>query len=97
VKLKPNEKDFLELINLFQLQKMAASTSINSVIDQATGEFKRPAAQFRNFISSEPDSKFPPEKGRYHLYVSYACPWGKSISPWSTSKPSLKIDNLSSS
>ena len=18
---------------------------------------------------------FPPEKGRYHLYVSYACPW----------------------
>ena len=19
---------------------------------------------------------FPPEKDRYHLYVSYACPWG---------------------
>jgi glutathionyl-hydroquinone reductase len=77
MKLKPNEEDFLERINFFQLQNMAASTSINSVIDQATGEFKRPAAQFRNFISSQSDSKFPPEKGRYHLYVSYACPWGK--------------------
>jgi putative glutathione S-transferase len=76
VELKPNEKDSLESINIFQLRNMAAFTSINSVIDQATGEFKRPAAQFRNFISSQPDSKFQPEKGRYHLYVSYACPWG---------------------
>lgn len=30
---------------------------------------------FRNFISRKPDAEFPPEKGRYHLYVSYACPW----------------------
>lgn len=28
---------------------------------------------FRNWI--KPDSEFPPEKDRYHLYVSYACPW----------------------
>ncbi len=55
---------------------MSASASINSVIDKATGEFKRPDAQFRRFISSQPNSEFPPEKGRYHLYVSYACPWG---------------------
>jgi putative glutathione S-transferase len=27
-----------------------------------------------DFISSEPGAKFPPEAGRYHLYVSYACP-----------------------
>jgi glutathionyl-hydroquinone reductase len=27
-----------------------------------------------DFISSEPDAKFPPEAGRYHLYLSYACP-----------------------
>ncbi|PMD66589.1 uncharacterized protein K444DRAFT_551715 [Hyaloscypha bicolor E] len=53
----------------------AKEESIKSVIDPATGEFKRPAAQFRNFISSEPGAEFPPEKGRYHLYVSYACPW----------------------
>jgi len=39
------------------------------------GAFVRPDAQFRSSISSEPGAKYPPEKGRYHLYVSYACPW----------------------
>ncbi|KAG9241823.1 glutathione S-transferas-like protein [Calycina marina] len=38
-----------------------------------TGEFKRGASQFRNFIKK--GGEFPPEAGRYHLYVSYACPW----------------------
>lgn len=40
-----------------------------------SGEFKRQASVFRNFISRESGAEFPPEKGRYHLYVSYACPW----------------------
>lgn len=40
-----------------------------------SGEFKRQQSAFRNFISREPGAQFPPEKGRYHLYVSYACPW----------------------
>ncbi|KAF2143833.1 uncharacterized protein K452DRAFT_296806 [Aplosporella prunicola CBS 121167] len=40
-----------------------------------TGEFKRQTSVFRNFISRKPGAEFPPEKGRYHLYVSYACPW----------------------
>ncbi len=42
-----------------------------------TGEFKRNVSQFRDAISAKPGAQFPPEKGRYHLYVSYACPWGK--------------------
>jgi len=53
----------------------AAVKSFDEVVDHNTGEFKRPAAQFRNFISSKPNAESPPEKGRYHLYVSYACPW----------------------
>jgi len=40
-----------------------------------SGEFKRQVSQFRSTISSEPNAEFPAEKGRYHLYVSYACPW----------------------
>ena len=40
-----------------------------------TGEFKRQQSSFRNFISRAPGAQFPAEKGRYHLYVSYACPW----------------------
>ena len=37
------------------------------------GKFERKASQFRNWIAS--DSVFMPEAGRYHLYVSLACPW----------------------
>ncbi|CAN1166317.1 Glutathionyl-hydroquinone reductase YqjG [Linum perenne] len=33
------------------------------------------ATTFRSFISRDSNSEFPPESGRYHLYVSYACPW----------------------
>ncbi|KAL1597749.1 S-glutathionyl-(chloro)hydroquinone reductase [Paraconiothyrium brasiliense] len=40
-----------------------------------SGEFKRQTSVFRNWIENKPDAEFPPEKGRYHLYVSYACPW----------------------
>lgn len=37
------------------------------------GAFKRQVSSFRDHI--EPEGKFPAEKDRYHLYVSYACPW----------------------
>ncbi len=37
------------------------------------GKFVRSTAKFRNWIT--PDGDFPAEAGRYHLYVSYACPW----------------------
>jgi putative glutathione S-transferase len=42
----------------------------------ANGEFERKAAAFRKWIT--PDGArdgFPAEPGRYHLYVSLACPW----------------------
>lgn len=41
-----------------------------------SGEFKRQTSSFRNWISKDPGAEFPAEKDRYHLYVSYACPWG---------------------
>ncbi|KAF3767746.1 hypothetical protein M406DRAFT_254574 [Cryphonectria parasitica EP155] len=44
-----------------------------------SGEFKRQVSSFREWISSEPGAKFPPEKGRYHLYISYACPWATRV------------------
>jgi len=43
-----------------------------------SGEFKRQQSVFRNWIEDKEGAEFPAEKGRYHLYVSYACPWGKS-------------------
>ena len=36
------------------------------------GRFVRKDSSFRNFIGSE---RFPAEAGRYHLYISHACPW----------------------
>lgn len=41
----------------------------------SNGEFKRIDAAWRNWISSEEGARHPPEAGRYHLYVAYACPW----------------------
>lgn len=43
--------------------------------DDEQGRFLRPPTRFRNWISQDGEQGFPPEVGRYHLYVSYACPW----------------------
>ena len=39
------------------------------------GRFKRTTTQFRDWISADGSTGFPAEAGRYHLYVSLACPW----------------------
>ena len=39
------------------------------------GKFIRQESQFRGTVSAAPDAEFPAEAGRYHLYVSLACPW----------------------
>lgn len=39
------------------------------------GSFKRQESRFREWVSGEPDAKYPLEAGRYHLYASWACPW----------------------
>jgi putative glutathione S-transferase len=39
------------------------------------GKFIRSEAQFRDRVTSDGSSGFKAESGRYHLYVSYACPW----------------------
>lgn len=41
--------------------------------DPGEGPFERQTQAFRGTI--EKGGEFPPEVGRYHLYVCYACPW----------------------
>ncbi|KAA1471838.1 glutathione S-transferase [Dentipellis sp. KUC8613] len=42
-------------------------------MEKENGSYKRAPSRFRNVI--EQGGRFPPETDRYHLYVSYACPW----------------------
>ena len=39
------------------------------------GTYKRENSVFRDWISEEESAEFLPESGRYHLYISHACPW----------------------
>ena len=39
------------------------------------GEFVRGESVFRDRVTADGSSGFKAEPGRYHLYVSYACPW----------------------
>ena len=49
--------------------------------DSTGGRFERQASRFRHWVTAdgssgpEGESGFKAESGRYHLYVSYACPW----------------------
>ncbi|MFW8584937.1 glutathione S-transferase family protein [Rhizobium beringeri] len=48
---------------------------------ESKGHFKRQPSQFRNWVTSDGEAGpsgsggFKAEAGRYHLYVSLACPW----------------------
>lgn len=39
------------------------------------GSFQRQADAFREWVTRDGSSGYPAVKGRYHLYVSWACPW----------------------
>ncbi len=49
--------------------------------DKTGGKFEREAARFRNWVTpdgtpgAQGEGGFQAESGRYHLYVSMACPW----------------------
>jgi putative glutathione S-transferase len=40
-----------------------------------SGEFQRQEDAFREWISNDGSTPYPAVTGRYHLYVSLACPW----------------------
>ncbi len=39
------------------------------------GEFQRQEDAFRDWVSSDGSTAYPAAAGRYHLYISLACPW----------------------
>jgi putative glutathione S-transferase len=53
---------------------MAMSSHLQSE-QTAAGEFQRQEDAFREWISNDGSTSYPAATGRYHLYVSLACPW----------------------
>ncbi|KDN46014.1 hypothetical protein RSAG8_04521, partial [Rhizoctonia solani AG-8 WAC10335] len=53
------------------------------------GHFRRQVSSFRDTI--EKGGKFEPEKGRYHIFVSYACPWAHRVL---ITRKLLKLDDV---
>lgn len=41
----------------------------------AQGEFERQEDAFRDWVRADGSTPYAPEPGRYHLYLSLACPW----------------------
>ncbi len=52
---------------------MARAFSLGA--ENVDGEFRRQQSRFRDAVSADGSTGFPAEAGRYHLYVSWACPW----------------------
>jgi len=48
---------------------------IGNLLPSKQGAFVRKPSQFRDWITTDGTSAFPAEADRYHLYLSYACPW----------------------
>src|SRR3954463_3864870 len=40
-----------------------------------SGRFQRQPSTFREWVSADGSTPYPAVAGRYHLYVSWACPW----------------------
>jgi len=43
--------------------------------ESSGGRFVRKESSFRDWVRADGSTRFAPEAGRYHLYVSLACPW----------------------
>lgn len=57
------------------MQLPAQDFEITEKETDGRGAFVRQQSAFRNWVKADGSTEFPPEAGRYHLYVSLACPW----------------------
>jgi putative glutathione S-transferase len=44
-----------------------------------TGMFERQGSAFRSWVQDREHARYPAETGRYHVYVSRACPWSHRV------------------
>ncbi|DBA03446.1 TPA: LOW QUALITY PROTEIN: hypothetical protein N0F65_002854 [Lagenidium giganteum] len=63
------------MTSFFNSLSVRAMTTKESFGTNKAGAFQREDSVFRHWIEPNADAEFPAEKDRYHLYISYACPW----------------------
>lgn len=56
-------------------QWVNAASAVADIKSDGDGRFVRKPTTFRQRISADGSTPFPAAAGRYHLYVSFACPW----------------------
>jgi putative glutathione S-transferase len=66
--------EFLHLVSMNRLVDGEWRTDVGGSTSES-GEFERQETVFRERVREGPEATYPPEAGRYHLYVSAACPW----------------------
>ncbi|WP_305095591.1 glutathione S-transferase family protein [Croceibacterium aestuarii] len=59
------------------------------------GQFRRIDSPLRDWIEADPDAKFPAEAGRYHVFISWTCPWASRVTAYRVLKGLEDVVGLS--
>lgn len=65
---------FINFTLLFSLITSKTMPDTWAIADK-DGHMRRAPSAFRDFVSRDPNSKYPAGKGRYALHANYGCPW----------------------
>jgi putative glutathione S-transferase len=57
------------------MTQISSSATSSSARPRADGAWERPQSRYRAHVTADGSSGYPAAAGRYHLYVSLACPW----------------------
>jgi glutathionyl-hydroquinone reductase len=57
------------------MTRISMTDTLNQTRPAPDGAWKRPQSRFREHVTADGSSGVPAASGRYHLYVSLACPW----------------------
>jgi glutathionyl-hydroquinone reductase len=57
------------------MTRISMTDTLNQTRPASDGAWKRPQSRFREHVTADGSSGVPAASGRYHLYVSLACPW----------------------
>jgi putative glutathione S-transferase len=72
------------------------SGNAHTAMDEVKGgAFVRTESTYRDWIRADGTSDFAAEAGRYHLYISYACPWASRCLAMRTLKGLEDVVSLS--